>query len=256
MAKIKTEEEIEILREGGRHLASVLKDVVKAVKPGVSSAELNRIAEEKVRAFGDEPAFLNYTPWGAERPYPATLCVSVNDEVVHGIPNEGEKILKEGDIVSLDIGLKHRGLFVDMARTVPVGTVDANALKLIKATEESLRKAIAAVKDGAELNDIGRAIEDYVQPLGFGIVEDLGGHGVGHKVHEPPYIHNYGMDGKSEKLKEGMVLALEPMLNERTERVILDKDGYTYRTKDGGRSAHFEHTIVVTKKGAEIITKE
>ena len=124
------------------------------------------------------------------------------------------------------------------------------------ATKESLRKAIASVKDAADLNDIGRAIENYAQPLGYGIVEELGGHGVGHKIHEPPYIHNYSMEGKSEKIKEGMVLALEPMLNEGTEQVVLDKDGYTYRTKDGKRSAHFEHTIVVTKKGAEVLTKE
>jgi methionyl aminopeptidase len=256
MAKIKTKEEIEVLREGGRHLAAVLKALIAAVRPGVSARALNDLAEEKIREFGDEPAFLNYTPYGASRPYPATLCVSVNDEVVHGIPNESEKTLKEGDIVSLDIGLKHKGLFVDMAKTVGVGKVSDESQKLMNVTEESLERAIAVCRSGAELNDIGNAIEKYVRPFGYGIVEDLGGHGVGHKVHEPPYIHNYAVDGKSEKLKEGMVLALEPMLNAGTEQVTLDADGYTYKTADGKRSAHFEHTILITKKGAEIITKE
>ncbi len=254
MAKIKSDKEIEILREGGKHLASVLSAVKKAVAPGVSAKHLNDLAEKTIREFGDEPAFLNYTPWGAKRPYPATLCVSINDEVVHGIPNESEKILKEGDIVGLDIGLKHKGLFVDMAETVPVGVIDETAKKLIEVTREALSRAISVCRAGAELNDIGRAIEAYVQPFGYGIVEDLGGHGVGHKVHEEPYIHNYAQDGKSEKLKDGMVLALEPMLNEGTHEVVLDNDGYTYKTADGKRSAHFEHTIVITKKGADILT--
>lgn len=254
MAKIKKEEEIKILREGGKHLAEVLRTIIAHVAPGVSTADLNTLAEKEIRLLGDEPAFLNYTPWGADRPYPATLCVSINDEVVHGIPNESEKILKEGDIVSLDIGLKHKGLFVDMAKTVPVGSVDDAARKLIEVTEESLRKGIAASKEGADINDIGRAIEGYAKAFGYGIVEDLGGHGVGHKVHEPPYIYNYAVKEKGEALREGMVLALEPMLNEGTEKVILDKDGYTYRTADGKRSAHFEHTILITKGKPEILT--
>jgi len=254
MAKIKTEEEIKILREGGKHLASVLRDVIAKVAPGVLARELNLLADEKIKEFGDESAFLNYTPWGAARPYPATLCVSINDEVVHGIPNEEDKILKDGDIVSLDIGLKHKGLYVDMAKTVPVGNISIEAKKLMEATEESLKRAIAACVPGAEINDIGRAIEKYVKPLGYGIVEDLGGHGVGHEVHEPPYIHNYATNGKSGKIKAGMVLALEPMLNEGTEKVVLDADGYTYRTADGKRSAHFEHTILVTDGKPEVLT--
>jgi methionyl aminopeptidase len=255
MAKVKKEEEIKIMREGGKRLASVLREVVGIVKVGVSTDELNTLAEKKIRERGDEPAFLDYTPWGANRPYPATLCVSLNDEVVHGIPNERKRILKEGDIVSLDIGLKHNGLYVDMAVTVPVGKIDEKAKKLIEATKESLNRAIAVCRDGADLNDIGRAIEKYAKPFGYGIVEDLGGHGVGRKVHEPPYIQNYAVKGQSEKLKTGMTLALEPMLNEGTPEVVLDKDGYTYKTADGKRSAHFEHTIVITQNGAEILTK-
>ncbi len=254
MAKIKTKKEIDIMREGGKHLASVLNTVVAIVKPGVRASELNQLAEKKIRDFGDEPAFLNYTPWGANRPYPATLCVSINDEVVHGIPNEKEKILKEGDIVGLDIGLKHKGLYVDMAVTVPVGDVDNEAQKLIDTTKEALKRAIDVCREGADLSEIGCAIESYVKPFGYGIVEDLGGHGVGHKIHELPYIRNYCLKEKMGILKVGMVLALEPMLNEGTHEVILDKDGYTYRTKDGKRSAHFEHTIVITKGEPEILT--
>lgn len=256
MAKIKTKEEIEILREGGRNLARLFHEMEKMVKPGVRAKEIDDFAREKIREMGDEPALIGYTPWGAERPYPATLCVELNDEVVHGIPTEKEYLLKEGDIFGIDTVIKHRGLFVDMAVTLPVGKIDAKAAKLIEATKASLQHAISVCKDGGFLNDIGCAIENYAKPLGYGIVEDLGGHGVGHKVHEPPYIHNYCVKGKSEKLKEGMVLALEPMLNEGTEEVMLDSDGYTYRTKDGKRSAHFEHTIVITKKGPEILTIE
>lgn len=255
MARLKTKKEIGIMREGGGRLASVLNDVVAIVRPGIRASELDKLAEKKIRDFGDEPAFLNYTPWGADRPYPATLCVSVNDEVVHGIPNEKEKILKEGDIVGLDIGMKHAGLYVDMAVTVPVGDIDPSAQKLIDATKEALKRAIDVCREGSDLSDIGCAIEFFVKPFGYGIVEDLGGHGVGHKIHELPYIRNYCVKEKMGILKEGMVLALEPMLNEGTHEVALDKDGYTYRTKDGKRSAHFEHTIVITKDGSEILTK-
>lgn len=254
MAKIKTKDEIELMRIGGKHLAAVLREVEKLVAPGVTTKELNDLAEKKIRETGDEPAFLNYTPWGAKRPYPATLCVSVNDEVVHGIPNEDVKTLQEGDIVSLDIGLKHKGLVLDMATTIGVGSIDQKVQMLLDTTKASLKKGIAACVLGNEVNDIGKAIEAYAKPFGYGIVEDLGGHGVGHKVHEPPYIHNYDTGEKSEKLKEGMVLAIEPMLNEGRKDVVLAPDGYTYKTKDGKRSAHFEHTIVVTSGKPEILT--
>src|SRR3989344_8527562 len=255
MIKIKTKEEIEILREGGRRLAEIMEEVSREVKPGTSSVGLNNLAEKMAVQGGDKPAFLNYRPYGAKRPYPASLCVSVNDEIVHGIPNEGGKILKEGDIVSLDMGLVHKGLITDMAITAPVGKIDDSARRLIEVCKESLMKGIEAARGGDNIGDIGFAIERYIRPFGYGIVRELAGHGVGYKVHEDPYVPNFGKRGAGEKLKSGMILAIEPMINEGTEKVILDDDGYTYRTKDGARSAHFEHTILITKKEAEILTK-
>ena len=255
MITIKTKEEIEILREGGRRLAEIMEEILRKVKPGASSVELNDLAEKMAIQGGDKPAFLNYRPYGAKRPYPASLCVSVNDEIVHGIPNEGEKILKEGNIVSLDMGLIHKGLITDMAITAPVGKIDDSARRLIEVCKESLMKGIEAARGGDNIGDIGFVIERHIRPFGYGIVRELAGHGVGYKVHEDPYVPNFGKRGAGEKLKSGMILAIEPMINEGTEKVILDDDGYTYRTKDGARSAHFEHTILITKKGAEILTK-
>lgn len=255
MITIKTKEEIEILREGGRRLAEIMEVIAQKVEPGISSIELNNLAEKMAIDGEDKPAFLNYRPYGAKRPYPASLCVSVNDEIVHGIPNEGDKILKEGDIVSLDMGLIHKGLITDMAITVPVGKIDDSARKLIEVCKESLMKGIEAANGGNTIGDIGFAIEKYVRPFGYGIVRELAGHGVGYKVHEQPYVPNFGRKGAGEKLKPGMILAIEPMLNEGTREIILDKDDYTYRTKDGKRSTHFEHTILITKGKAEILTK-
>jgi methionyl aminopeptidase len=251
---IKTKEEIDILKAGGRRLAHILSELAKAVKPGVSTLELDNLARKLVEEKGDKSSFLNYKPAGAKRPYPASLCVSINDEIVHGIPNESPKILKEGDIVSLDMGLIHDGLFTDSAITVPVGEVDQAARDLMDDTRQALLEGIKAVKDGNYVRDISYAIERYVRPRRYGIVEELCGHGVGYKVHEDPYVPNYCLDDKGEKLRAGMVIAIEPMLNEGTKHIKLDSDGYTYRTKDGKRSAHFEHTVVVTKNGAEILT--
>lgn len=247
------EKEIEIIREGGQRLAAVLRKVAKEVSPGTSTKELDNLAEKLIRDGGDEPAFLNYTPDGAKFPYPATLCVSVNNEIVHGIPSD-KRILKDGDIVGLDLGLRHKGFFTDMAVTVPVGRIDKNAEKLIKVTKESLAKGIAAARGGGFVGDIGEAIENFVKPYGYGVIKILGGHGVGKKVHEDPYVPNYGKKGTGQKLVPGMILALEPMLNEGTDKVFLDNDGYTFKTKDGKRSAHFEHTILITENKAEILT--
>lgn len=249
------EKEIEVIREGGKRLAAVLRKVAKEVRPGISTKELDNLAEKLIRDGGDEPAFLNYTPDGAKFPYQATLCVSVNNEVVHGIPSD-KRILKDGDIVGLDLGLRHKGFFTDMAMTVPVGGIDKEAKKLIKVTKESLAKGIAAARSGGFVGDIGEAIENFVKPHGYWIVKILGGHGVGKKVHEDPYVPNYGKSGTGQKLVPGMILALEPMLNEGTDKVFLDNDGYTFKTKDGKRSAHFEHTILITEGKAEILTKE
>ncbi len=255
MITIKKKEEIEILKEGGKRHAFILKEIAKAALPGVSTAALNDLAEKLITEKGDTPAFLHYKPYGAKRPYPASLCVSVNDEIVHGIPNEGPKILKDGDIVSLDLGLKHGGLITDMAITVAVGKISKDAEKLLKVTEEALYAGIKAAKLGSTVGDVGFAIESVINPHGFGIVRELAGHGVGYKVHEDPYVPNFGKKGEGEKLMSGMVIAIEPMVNLGGDEITLDDDGYTYRTKDGSLSAHFEHTILITEGDAEIITK-
>lgn len=251
---LKTKKEIDIVRVGGKRLAFVLSEVSKIVKPGILTKELDELAEKLIREGGDEPAFLNYTPDGSGRPYPATLCVSVNNEVVHGIP--GNRELKEGDIVGLDLGLKHGGFFVDAAVTVPVGKIESAVQKLIDTTKESLMAGISAVRAGGRIGDISAAVESVADRDKFGIVRILGGHAVGKHVHETPFVPNYGKAGTGPELKEGMLYAIEPMFNEGGDEVYLDrKDGYTFRTLDGSRSAHFEHTILVTKKGAEILTK-
>ncbi|MEX2029148.1 MAG: type I methionyl aminopeptidase [Candidatus Paceibacterota bacterium] len=257
MIIIKTSEEIEALREGGKHLATVLHKVKEKVLPGVFTKELDAYAEKLVREMGDEPAFLNYRPKGVPTPFPASLCVSVNDEVVHGIPS-ANRILKEGDIVSIDLGLKHKGTFSDMAITVPVGKINPTSAKLMEVTQRALDVGIDAAKAGNTVGDIGHAIEGFVRAqknAKYGIVEVLSGHGVGRAIHEDPYIPNFGKRGTGAKLVPGMVIALEPMLNLGTKHVTLDKDGYTFRTADGKVSAHFEHTILITEGEAEILTR-
>ena len=254
-AIIKTKEEIEILREGGTILASVLYEVARRIAPGISTKELDLYAEQLIKKGGDEPAFLNYKPEGAKYSYPCSLCTSINDEVVHGIPSK-DRILKEGDIISIDCGVKHKGLFTDMAITVPVGKIDKKTEKLLNVTKEAIMVGIKAARGGGHVGDIGYAIEQFVKPHGYGIVKALSGHGVGKAVHEDPYIPNFGKKGTGEKLVPGMVLALEPMLNEGGEEVELLDDGYTFRTKDGSRNAHFEHTIVITEGEAEILTRQ
>ncbi|MDD2935416.1 MAG: type I methionyl aminopeptidase [Candidatus Pacebacteria bacterium] len=252
---IYTENEINTLREGGKRLAFILNEVAKKVVPGTIINDLNDYAEQLIREGGDRPAFLNYKPEGARFPYPATLCVSVNDEVVHGISAGNERALQEGDIVGIDLGLVHNGLVTDMAMTVGVGNIDKEAKKLIEVTKQSLYEGIKQARTGNKTGDIGYAIENFVKPFKFGVIDELGGHGVGKHVHEEPYIANVGKKGQGTKLQKGMVLALEPMLNEGKRHVVLDKDGYTFRTADGSRSAHFEHTILVTDGEPEVLTK-
>ena len=242
------------LIEAGKRLAAVLKTLRAKVAPGITAEELDDTAEQLIRNGGDEPSFLGYMPEGARRPYPATLCVSINDEVVHGIPNESVKILKEGDIVGLDLGLTHNGVIVDAAITVPVGKASKETKKLLDATERALLKGIEAAVPGKHVGDISHAIQKEIEGAGFKVVKELGGHGVGDMVHEEPFIPNYGRPGKGELLKEGMVLALEPISAAGKAAVTLAPDGYTYRTRDGSRSAHFEHTILLEKNGARIIT--
>ncbi|OGZ06329.1 MAG: type I methionyl aminopeptidase [Candidatus Lloydbacteria bacterium RIFCSPHIGHO2_01_FULL_49_22] len=254
MAKFKTKEEIVLLRESGKRLARVLHAVAKEIKPGVTTQYLDEVAERLIRETGDTPPFLNYTPVGARRPYPAALCVSVNDEIVHGIPSD--RVLKEGDIVSIDLGLTHKGMITDAALTVPVGKVSNKILELISETERSLKEGIRAMHPGGHIGDIGAAVERVAHQHGYGIVRELGGHGVGHAVHEDPYVPNYGKKHSGPILKPGMVLALEPMFMLGSEDIRLMPDGYTIITEDGSLSAHFEHTVVVTETGVEILTKE
>ena len=250
---IKTPQEIEIIREGGKRLAIVLHKVADIVKPGVSTKELDAYALKLIREMGDEPAFLNYKPDMQKTAYPASLCVSVNDEVVHGIPSE-KKILQEGDIVSLDLGLKHKNLFTDMAITVGVGEIPASSKKLLEITQKSLMVGISTAQNGNRIGDIGHAIENFVRQYKYGIVEILAGHGVGREIHEDPYIPNFGRAGTGAKLVPGMIIAIEPMVNNGTKNVVLEKDGWTFRTADRKRSAHFEHTILITNGEPEILT--
>lgn len=256
MILIKTPEQIEILRECGKRLATVLYKVRDIVAVGVSTKDLDAYAEKLIREMGDYPAFLNYTPDGARIPFPATLCVSINDEVVHGIP-KSDRILKEGDIVSLDLGVQHKKLFTDMAVTVGVGKMNPVDIALMEATEQALQVGIAAANNGNRIGDISNAIEQFVRSRKhkYWIVEILSGHGVGVKIHEDPYIPNFGKAGTGAKLVPGMVIALEPMLNLGTKNVIMNNDGYTFHTADHKRSAHFEHTILITEGEAQILTK-
>ena len=257
MITIKTPAEIEILRQGGKRLATVLYKVKEMVKPGVSTKELDDYVFKLIKEMGDTPAFLNYRPLGAKIPFPASLCVSINDEVVHGIPSK-KRILKEGDIVSIDLGLKYKSLFTDMALTVSIGRISSASLKLIEITEKALEIGIQAACVGNTIGDIGYAIESFVRSRKekkYGIVEVLSGHGVGRAIHEDPYIPNFGKKGTGLKLIPGMVIALEPMINLGTKNVTLDADGYTFRTADGQNSAHFEHTILITENEPEILTQ-
>lgn len=255
MITIKKPEEIALLRDGGKRLALILKLVVAEVKPGVTTGYLNECAEKYIAEGGDDAAFLNYKPYGAKRPYPASLCVSVNEEIVHGIPNENNKTLKEGDIVSIDLGLVHKDLITDHAVTVAVGKISKEANQLLAVTKQSLKIGIAAIRPGGHVGDIGAAIKKYVEPYGFGIIDMLAGHGVGYAVHEDPFIPNTAKKGQGPKLKSGMVIAIEPMLTLGSKDIVLQKDGYTYITKDRSLAAHFEHTVVITETGAEILTK-
>lgn len=243
------------LIEGGKRLARVLAALREKAAPGVTTEELDDLAEQLIRDGGDEPCFLGYTPEGSNRPYPATLCVSINDEVVHGIPNESPRTLREGDIVGLDLGLRHDGIVVDAAITVAVGAINEETKKLLYATEAALAAGIAAAVPGKHVGDISNAIQKEIERAGFVVVKELGGHGVGDRVHEEPFVPNFGRPGSGEILEEGMVLALEPISSMGKASVTLDSDGYTIRTKDGSKSAHFEHTILLEKGGAIVVTQ-
>lgn len=258
---IKNEKELEILREGGKSLAAILSSIAKAATIGITTKSLDTLAEKLILESGGKPSFKNYANPMGKKNYPATLCVSINEEVVHGIPDE--RVLKEGDVVGLDIGMLWpsealakevggRGFYTDTARTVLIG---GGTSKLIEKTKESLNVGISKVKIGVRTGDIGFAIQSFLEREGFGVVKELVGHGVGNAVHEDPEIPNWGRPGTGSELIEGMVIAIEPMATEGSPKIKLLSDGWTWATVDGSRAAHFEHTLVVTKNGADVLTK-
>ncbi len=246
MIFLKTEDEIELLRLSNKLVAQTLGEVAKFVKPGVSTLELDKIAEQFIRDNGGVPAFLNY------HGFPNTLCTSVNEQVVHGIPSK--KALNDGDIVSVDVGVVMNEFFGDSAYSFAVGNVSDEAKKLLAVTKASLYKGIEAAVAGRRLGDIGFAIQTYCEDFGFSVVREMVGHGIGRNLHEAPEVPNYGKRGAGIVLKEGMVIAIEPMINSGKRQILQENDGWTVRTIDKKLSAHFEHSIVIRKNGAEILS--
>jgi methionyl aminopeptidase len=254
MAVIHNEQDLALLRESGRRLGAVLATLEAAVEPGVTTKELDELAYEQISAGGDTPAFLNYQPDFSSTPFPGSVCVAINDEVVHGIPDQPNRTLAEGDIIGLDCGLIHEGLYSDSAITVPVGEVSADTRKLLNATREALNAGINAVHAGVRVGDIGEAISAVAEREGLGLVRELGGHGLGYSPHSDPMIPNFGRAGDGVRLPAGSVIALEPMFTLGGDDIQLDPDGWTIRTRDASRSAQFEHSLLVTEEGADVLT--
>lgn len=245
---IKAQREIELMREAGRILAITHEELKKAIRPGISTYEIDKLGEEVIRSYGCIPSFLNYNG------YPASICVSVNEEVVHGIPSK-KRILQEGDIVSLDAGVIYQGYHSDAARTYAVGEIDASAADLIKVTRESFFEGLKACRQGNHVNDISKAVFDYITARGYSAVRDLVGHGVGANLHEAPEIPNFTRLKKGPKLKAGMTIAVEPMINIGSYEVRWLPDDWTVVTVDGKKSAHYENTILITEGEPEILSK-
>ena len=244
---IKTPREIELMREAGRILAEVHNELGKIIKPGITTLEIDQIGEKLIRSYGCEPSFLNYNG------YPASICVSVNEEVVHGIPSK-KRILREGDIVSLDAGVIYKGYHSDAARTHGVGNISSDAAKLIEVTKQCFFEGIKYAKPGNHLHDISNAIMDYAQSFGYGVVRDLVGHGIGSHLHEEPQIPNFRQKNRGPKLVPGMTLAIEPMINAGTYKVSWLDDDWTVVTNDGKLSAHYENTVLITEEGCDILS--
>ncbi|MGE5577670.1 MAG: type I methionyl aminopeptidase [Syntrophothermus sp.] len=247
MITIKSDMELRHMRRAGRLVALALEKVAEAVKPGVTTGDLDRLLEEFIISQGAIPAFKGYNG------FPASICASVDDEVVHGIP--GKRVLKEGQIISIDVGAIVEGFYGDAAETFPVGKISPEAQRLIDVTRQSLKEGIAFAVEGNRLSDISHAIQSYVEANGFSVVRDFVGHGIGREMHESPQIPNFGRPGHGPRLKPGMTLAIEPMVNAGGFEVITDPDNWTVRTRDGSFSAHFEHTVAVTENGPEILTR-
>ncbi len=247
MIVLKSEAELQRMREAGRLLADVRKHIERLVEPGITTGELDAAAEEYILSKGAIPAFKGY------RGFPGTLCVSVNDEVVHGIP--GRRRLQEGDIASIDVGILLNGYCSDTAFTVGVGRVSPKADRLMRVTREALYEGIGFAKAGGRLSDVGSAIQRYVEARGYSVVREYVGHGIGRRIHEDPQVPNFGEPGMGPVLEAGMVLAIEPMVNTGGPEVQVDEDGWTVRTVDSGLSAHFEHTVAITPEGPEVFTE-
>jgi methionyl aminopeptidase len=239
--------ELDRMREAGRLVGEILTELSSMVAPGVTTADLDEAAERRIRAAGAIPAFKGY------HGYPATICASVNEEVIHGIPS-GRRVLNEGDVISIDVGASLDGYYGDSAITLPVGQVSEPAAQLLRVTEEALYKAIERVKVGGRVSDIGHAVQHHVEAYGFSVVREFVGHGIGQRMHEEPQVPNYGEPGRGPRLAEGMVLAIEPMVNAGKPAVKVLADGWTAVTRDGSLSAHFEHTVAVTANGPRILT--
>jgi methionyl aminopeptidase len=235
------------MREAGRLVGEVLTELAALVAPGVTTADLDEVAEKRIRRAGATPAFKGY------HGYPATICASVNEEVIHGIPS-GRRVLSEGDVISIDVGASLDGYYGDSAITLAVGQVSEEAATLLRVTEESLYKAIERVKVGGRVSDLGHAVQQHVEAYGFSVVREFVGHGIGQRMHEDPQVPNYGEAGRGPRLTEGMVLAIEPMVNVGTPAVKVLADGWTAVTRDSSLSAHFEHTVAVTADGPWILT--
>ena len=247
MIVLKTGRELNIMKEACRISAGALQTAGKAVEPGVTTAEINKLAEDYIRSQGGEPNFLNYEG------YPATACISINNEVIHGIPTVKRK-LKAGDIVSIDLGAKFQGYHGDNAATFACGDVSPAAKRLMETTRDSLYEGIKAAVSGGRIGDISNAVQSYVEARGYSVVRKFVGHGIGTHLHEPPEVPNFGLKGRGIRLLPGMTLAIEPMVNEGKSDVKIMPDGWTVLTGDGSLSAHFEHTIVVTPDGPKILT--
>ena len=239
--------ELEQMREAGRLVGEVLTELSAVVAPGVSTADLDALAEKRIRQAGATPAFKGY------HGYPATICASVNDEVIHGIPSS-KRVLSDGDVISIDVGAALNGYYGDSAVTLPVGKISEAAATLLRVTEESLFKAIDAARPGNRVSDVGHAVQAHVEAFGFSVVREFVGHGIGQKMHEEPQVPNYGQPGHGPRLAEGMVLAIEPMVNAGAPAVKVLADGWTAVTRDGSLSAHFEHTVAVTAGEPWILT--
>lgn len=247
MIPIKTQKEIEIMSRAGKILAQIMQQIKKQVQPDITTKSLDKLASELIFKFEAEPAFLGY------QGYPAVLCASVNNEIVHALPSQ--RILKQGDIVGLDLGILYQGYYSDMAITVAVGNIDPEANRLIRVAKKALKRAIKRVKPGKTIGDVGNAIENYVESQGFSVIKELCGHGIGRQLHEQPEILNFGQRHKGAELKPGMVLALEPMISAGSWKIKKSVDGFGFETADGSLSAHFEHTVAVTEKGPSILTE-